>query len=91
MPGLTITLDANGSFELDHPAQDGCEAGIESGAYGYNADTGVFSVRVSADANGECGLSHPRGAYRMQRDGTDLLLSVYDIANEPEVLRLLPL
>jgi hypothetical protein len=91
--GLTITFGADGSYELDHPAEDDCTAGIESGTYGYSEDTGVLYVRVLTDGNGECGLSHPDGPVRASRDGADLLLTIYDYTEspDPQVVRLSPL
>jgi len=71
---LRITFDADGSFLLEHPAEEGCPAGNETGTWSYNEDTGVLLPRIETDGNSDCGFSHPDGVNRIRKTGTGLEL-----------------
>jgi hypothetical protein len=96
---IELSIEADGTFTLNLPAdlEEPCPAGMETGRYSYNADTGVFSPRVITDANGICGLSHPtrggEGPFRMHMGSNGLEFWVYDPTEPPpfpQVMNLIP-
>jgi len=72
LPGVSLGIFASGEYSITTPAEDGCDAGTETGTWTLDEETGVFFPIAVTDANGECGLSHPSGVSRMKRDGANL-------------------
>lgn len=66
---LTDSLKTN-QLKLDGPD------GVETGTYTLDDDTGVIFFRALEDANGEGGLSHPKSAIRVSRDGANLVATL---------------
>ena len=76
--GTSITFNSDGTYSQNQAAgidEEECpEGGIESGTYAWTPDTGLISISVSEDNNGQCGFSHPQGTLRMLVDGNVLSL-----------------
>lgn len=81
LPGVTLGIFASGSYSIIVPAEDGCTAGAEAGTWTYDEDTGVFFARAVSDTNGDCGLSHPDGAIRLERVGANLRATIVESDN----------
>jgi hypothetical protein len=63
--GTFYVVDA----EAGHP-------GVERGTFGWDKETGAFSVDVIVDTNGDAGLSHPNGATSISITGNTLNYTV---------------
>jgi hypothetical protein len=73
----TLTFDADGTYSASVPAADGCTAGAETGTWTIDSTTGVFTTSTVEDANGVCGLSHFNGMIRVEREGANLVATLY--------------
>lgn len=67
---VELALDADGTYNWNGPG------GVETGTYTLDEDTGVLFFRALEDANGEGGLSHPKSAIRVSRDGDNLVATL---------------
>jgi hypothetical protein len=92
-PATLLTFKADGTYILiQGPTTDtNCVAagGPETGTYQYEPTTGVLVAQTLTDSNGECGLSHPRGALRFKKVGADLIAMVREDGQNIE-LKLTP-
>lgn len=79
-PTTTLTFNANGTYSMSVSSTDdpSCpkNGGAESGTYQYEPTTGVLTAVALADANGECGLSHPDSPIRIKKEGTQLFVKM---------------
>jgi hypothetical protein len=79
--GATLGIFASGSYSVVTAAEPGCPAGTETGTWTFDERTGVFFAVAVTDANGDCGLSHPDGAVRIKRVGSNLQVTVKEVEN----------
>ena len=63
-PGTYVTFSSDGTYIQVQAANQDEEAcpngGNESGSFTWETGTGLLQAKVASDANGSCGLSHPR-------------------------------
>ncbi len=73
--------------ELDATGGGGFD-GMEHGTYSWNASSGIFTVSVTRDENGEWGLSHPQGTVTISVNGDTLTMT--DNSGTAELTRVTP-
>jgi hypothetical protein len=76
---VELALDADGTYNWNGPG------GVETGTYTLDEYTGVIFFRALEDANGEGGLSHPKNAIRVSRDGDNLVATLSRRQNGTQV------
>jgi hypothetical protein len=71
---ILATFFSDGKYMLSENAEedDTGESGAEYGTYVWDPVTGELTTETLSDTNGEWGLSHPQGAYKVVRDGDTL-------------------
>ena len=67
---VELAIDADGTYNWNGPG------GVETGTWTLDEDTGVLFFHALEDANGEGGLSHPKGAIRVSRDGDNMIATL---------------
>ncbi len=62
--------------------------GMEHGTYSWNPSSGIFTVSVARDDNGEWGFSHPQGTVTISVNGNTLTMT--DNSGTFELTRVTP-